>query len=243
MAVCARNEVTDEIHGKRKVVVVGKTGCGKSTIANTIMNSNNFEVRSTFKSVTSEAAPSSAMLTFNEENYQVLIIDTVGLFDTTGKSNEEIVQNIKKTVQINASDGLNLVLFVLKQGRLTQEENTTFEYVMKEFGECIKPVSALVITNCDLKGEKARKNLIEEFKTRRDTKKIASFMTHGIFAVGFPNIDEADDEEKPILEKKIKKDQLSLQKLVADAHEPHLKNEIKQEHWWMKMYHKHCVIV
>ena len=67
---------------RRNIIVLGKTGAGKSTVANQILGTNHFEVSTSTQSVTRRVRNGEARLTVDGVDYNIKIIDTVGLFDT-----------------------------------------------------------------------------------------------------------------------------------------------------------------
>jgi len=230
---------------ERIVVIVGKTGSGKSTIGNKITDNENFKVYSTLSSGTKSVDVTSAELTLNKKIYKIKVVDTVGLFDTDETiSNDEIIADIKEQLSVHAKEGLNLIIFALRQGRFTKEEKDTFLHVKKEFGESIKSASALVITNCDSLGKQARIDLINQYKSSDETSEIAKIMTRGIFTVSFPNPKTLDDDEKELYERKAAKDQIKLQELVVESNELHMKKELNDERWWKNVKKKRkCIIL
>ena len=97
----------------RTVVVVGKTGAGKSTVANQILGREAFKVKNVASSVTSEVEDMCSLVYDESSNtrYNFRVIDTLGVFDTSLK-NDAVITKIKKFFQNEAPGGVNLVLFV-----------------------------------------------------------------------------------------------------------------------------------
>lgn len=224
-----------QIFLRRNIVVLGKTGAGKSTVANHVAGQNLFEV--------SDSPASVTMRTNHEEiifrgshgvEYNFKVIDTVGVFDHK-KTNAAVIKDIKKYFRDKVQEGLSLILFVFKQGRFTPEEKAAFDFIIGHFKEHISQISALVITNCEQKSPAHRQRIVEEFRTHEQTKEIAQFMKKGIFCVGFPQIDEIDEEMRPSLEKRIKKDDEILHDLVYGCGEMRLTKELFEPTIWEKM--------
>ena len=173
---------------KRNILVVGRTGAGKSSVANAVLGiGEEFKMSSAPSSATSE--PSFRVCEFDERNvrYCFTVIDTIGLFDTGKIANKKIMKKTKEAVK-RFVDGLHLIIFVVKEGRFTEDEKATFDLVQKHFADDVDPISAIVITGCEGKDDKSK--IIKLYKEDTATKKIVKHMEKGIYPVGFPNIDE-----------------------------------------------------
>ena len=139
-------------------------------------------------------------------------------------------------------DGLNLVLFVIKQGRFTAEEPKTFQFIIDNLKSKIEGASAMIITNCESKNKATRESIVKRFRDSPTTANYAEFMTKGIYTVGFPNLDEMDEDDVPKTKEKMEKDENTLHDLIAAASEKHLKEEIQSETLWAKIK-KYCSIM
>ena len=156
---------------RRNVLVIGKTGAGKSTVANKIIGENVFPTSGSVGSSTSVNTHYDKVVVDerNGREYTIRMIDTIGFEDTgsedgTKKSNEQIIESVKCYFQTITPEGLHLIIFVFRQGRFTQEEKTVFEFITETFGANIKPLSALVITHCDNQTDEAREEIISNFQ-------------------------------------------------------------------------------
>ena len=233
---------------KRTVVVVGKTGSGKSSIANQITGQAQFTVKSDVASVTGKTACNKAAVKFNDKEFIVNMIDTVGLFDvnkSTGKSrdNDTIIRDVKKCINSYAPDGLNLVLFVIQEGRFTTEEESAISTIIEKFPHLLKPgLCALIITRCENKSTSARERIIKNFLTSSVTERFAKLMSRGLHTVGFPDLNDMEDDEIELARKKIEKDRLQLLELVADSKDKHLEAELKEESLW-ESFKQNCFIL
>ena len=221
---------------ERCVVVLGKSGAGKSTVANMLIGydpmspeSPRFTVsKKVLASVTREVKAAKTEFWCNNTKYVMTVIDTVGLFDTNAVGNDDVLEKIEECFK-NHTSGINLILFVFKKGRFTQEEREVFSFIRNKFGEEICPISALAVTGCEHDTAEGREAVIKEFQSDPDTKEIASQMRKGIHPVGFPAIESMVPALQPTLKAVIENDRNSLLNLVVECETVHLTKKAFQE--------------
>lgn len=219
----------------RNVVVVGKTGAGKSTVANKILGLEKFAVKNVANSTTTQ--PKSCCSSFYDSSsttqYNFTVVDTVGLFDTQ-KSNDDVMKQTKTFFQNDSPNGIHLVLFVSRKGRFTNEERKTFDYIIENFGEEISEFSALILTCCDGQSDAAKQEFLTSFK--REASHIVSFMKKGIYMVGFPDVSKMKPSMKKVMEEEIKEQAEVLRKVVMKAEKRCLGKELFQPTFWDKVW-------
>lgn len=101
---------------KRNIVVLGKSGSGKSTIANRIVGDEVFRVARSVDGVTKRPQYEETEYCKDDILYKIKMMDTVGLFDPS-RDNKAVIREAKEFFRKNTPEGLSLVLFVLREGR------------------------------------------------------------------------------------------------------------------------------
>ena len=219
----------------RNVVVIGKSGAGKSTVANKLIGEEGFKVAGSLSGVTKYISHNEVTFDHGGQLYHMTVVDTVGLFDRS-LQNEDTIAGIKRYLRciFPAGHGISLVLFVFSKGRFTAEEQACLELIISIFRQDISSMSALVVTNCDRMNAKSKAKLVDEFWSNQYTSKIAAFMEKGIFPVGFPDTSDMEEDEVLFAKRKIDADAATLRDLVCSCGEMRLGRQLVDDGWWEK---------
>ena len=212
---------------ERCVLLLGKRGAGKSTVANHLVGHDPlspdeppFRVSNeVLASVTLEVQDKTVEFMWENDLYRVTVVDTFGLFDAAIEGN----LIFDKSVQYIRKKRIDLILFVFKKGRLTSEEKDVFSFILAKFREkhvarCpkdISPISALVVTGCEHDSTATREKLVQKFKADPSTREVASQMGMGIYPVGFPDVRQVIPVLQHACKKGMVQDRDTLRELIV----------------------------
>ncbi|XP_060604942.1 GTPase IMAP family member 9-like [Ruditapes philippinarum] len=127
-----------------RILLVGRTGHGKSSTGNSIVGKDVFEVSASSRSKTKTCQWSNKFQRFGKV---VEVVDTPGLFDTD--LDQLAVHKELLKALVLTTPGFHVIAFVLMKGKFTEEIQKTQDLFFQWFGKDVEKFACIILTDTD----------------------------------------------------------------------------------------------
>ncbi|XP_041821657.1 GTPase IMAP family member 7-like [Chelmon rostratus] len=156
-----------------RIVILGKTGAGKSNLANTLLGETLFSTNHSPNSGTSECQAATKSV----NGRSIKLIDTPGFFDTD-RSEEELKPEIVRCIT-ECAPGPHAFLIVLKVEKFTEQEQAVINKINQYFSEEAFKYATFVFTHGDQLPEgQTIKDFVDQNKSMSDLVKKCGSRCH-----------------------------------------------------------------